>query len=86
MNICGSRPIRETELMDAAVQALGTGTYDEDVVRMEVKQVTIYGDRIEFHLKNGRIKQIVRKYGGFKNAGRIFWENSMWDLRLCVSK
>ena len=69
MNICGSRPIRETELMDAAVQALGTGTYDEDVVRMEVKQVTIYGDRIEFHLKNGRIKQIVRKYGGFKMRG-----------------
>lgn len=69
MNICGSRPIRETELMDAAAQALGTGTYDEDIVRMEVKRVTIYGDRIEFHLKNGRIKKIVRKYGGFKMRG-----------------
>ena len=69
MNICGSRPIRETELMNAAAQALGTGTYDEDIVRMEVKRVTIYGDRIEFYLKDGRIKKIARKYGGFKMRG-----------------
>lgn len=69
MNICGSRPIRETELMDAAAQALGIDAYDEAKVRMEVKRVTIYGDRIEFHLKNGRIKKIVRKYGGFKMRG-----------------
>jgi len=69
MDICGSRPIMETELMNAVTQVLGTSTYNENAVRMEVERVTVYNGYIEFLLKDRRVKKIVRKYGGFKMRG-----------------
>lgn len=59
---CELRPIYETELMDAAMTALGTETFDEDEVRRRVEQITIHLDRVEFLLNNGSVKKVMRAY------------------------
>ena len=60
--MCELRPIYETELMDAAMTALGTETFDEDEVRRRVEQITIHLDRVEFLLNNGSVKKVMRAY------------------------
>ena len=63
MESCECRPIWETELLDAAAQVLD-GTFDESAFSREVKQVTLYNDRIEFLMQNGNCKTIIREYNG----------------------
>ena len=63
MKSCECQPIRETELLDAAAQVLG-GAFDESAFSREVKQVTLYSDRIEFSMQNGNCKTIIREYNG----------------------
>ena len=60
--VCELRPIYETELMDAAMIALGTETFDEDEVRRRMEQITIHLDRVEFLLNNGSVKKVMRAY------------------------
>lgn len=63
MESCECRPIWETELLDAAAQVLD-GTVDESAFSREVRQVTLYNDRIEFSMQNGNCKTIIREYSG----------------------
>ena len=75
MKSCECRPIWETELIDAATQVLG-GTFDESAFSREVKQVTIYSDRIEFSMQNGNCKTILREYSG--QRGQNAFTNKIW--------
>ncbi len=59
---CNMRPVMETELEEAAENVLGET--DDDRFRREVQGIVIYGDRIEFRLWNGKVKNVPRKYGG----------------------
>lgn len=37
---------------------MGTDSFDQDTVRREVGQVTVYGGHIVFSLKDGRVKKL----------------------------
>ena len=60
--MCDSRPIYETELMDMTVQALGLDAFDENIVKTKVERITVNSDAITFDLINGKQKRIIRKY------------------------
>ncbi|MDD7641516.1 MAG: recombinase family protein [Roseburia sp.] len=75
MKSCECRPIWETELIDAATQVLGE-TFDESAFSREVKQVTLYSDRIEFSMQNGNCKTIFREYNG--QRGQNSFTNKIW--------
>ena len=57
---CDMRAILEEELEAAAISVIGDVS-DEEFCRT-VWQITIYGDRVEFHLTNGKVKKVTRKY------------------------
>lgn len=59
---CDFTPIYESELMDAATEVLRLDVYDDDKVKEFVEKVTIHLDRMEFQLKNGQVKTIMRAY------------------------
>lgn len=61
-HICDFRDIYETELEDAAIKALKLTDFDEEIVKTNVESVAIDNAYIEFRLKNGRTKQILRTY------------------------
>lgn len=58
-NACDSRPIKEDEIILATKQILGD---DLDSFRTDVKQITVYGDRLEFTLQSGRVRTVIRHY------------------------
>ena len=60
---CDMHPLTETELIEAATDAIGDVTDDE--FRMRVKGIAIYGDRIEFIMTEGKTRTAPRKYGRF---------------------
>ena len=57
---CDLRPLYESELDEAAQEALGNISDDE--FRKEVESVVVFGDHIEFRLYNGKTKFITRTY------------------------
>ncbi len=57
-DVCNLPPIKEEELIAAAESVIGSVS-DEEFRRM-VDLITIYGDRIEFRFKNGKVKNVVR--------------------------
>ena len=57
--VCDSRPIKESELIAATEQALGA---DLAVFPKEIRQVAVFGDRLEFTFHSGRVKTVTRKY------------------------
>ena len=71
---CDSRPLMEKEL-DAAAEAI-VGKVGDEEFRRRVLQIIIYGDRIDFRLSDGKVKSIMRKYGGHKArngfSGKLF--------------
>ena len=71
---CDSRPVSEKELEAAAEAVVGKAVNEE--FRRRVLQIIVYGDRIEFRLRNGKVKSILRKYGGHKArngfSGKLF--------------
>ena len=60
--MCDSRPIFETELMDMTVQALGLDEFDENVVKTKVEYITVNSDAITFELTNRKQIRVARKY------------------------
>ncbi len=62
MEYCDCRPIDESELQKGAVEIIGTA--DEEILGREILLVTLYGDRVEFKLQNGRIRTAARHYSG----------------------
>ena len=67
-DVCGFRPIYETELEQAAAAALGLAAFDGDAVRREVSRIVINADRIEFRMKNGKAKEVMRAYQRGRSA------------------
>ena len=67
-DVCGFRPIYETELEQAAAAALGLVAFDGDAVRREVSRIVINADRIEFRMKNGKAKEVMRAYQRGRSA------------------
>lgn len=65
MTKCDMRLIYESEIINASAEVLGLTEFDENTVKAEIEQITICGDAIEFALTNGRIKKVIRNYGGF---------------------
>lgn len=62
MAACDFRDIYEIELEAAATKALAVNEFKEDLVRREVKRITIDNAYIVFDLKDGKKKQILRTY------------------------
>ena len=62
--ICDSRPIKEDELTAAVRAVMEKADFDAAALKRKVSKIVIHGDRIDFHLVNGRIKKIARTYTG----------------------
>ena len=54
---CDSRPIKEEELVAAVRTVMEKDDFDTAELRRKVSKIVIHGDRIDFHLVNGRIKR-----------------------------
>ena len=60
--ICDFRDIYETELENAASEALTLDGFDADAVRSRVELISIDNAYIIFRLKNGTVKSVLREY------------------------
>ena len=65
---CDSRPIKEEELVAAVRIAMEKEDFDTAELRRKVLKIVIYGDCVEFHLTNGRIKKTARIYNGQRGS------------------
>ena len=65
---CDSRPIKEEELVAAVRTVMEKEDFDATKLRRKVSKIVIYGDRIDFHLVNGRIKKTARIYNGQRGS------------------
>ena len=61
---CDSRPIKEEELVAAVRAVMEKDDFDTAELRRKVSKIVIYGDCVELHLTNGRIKKTARIYNG----------------------
>ena len=61
---CDSRPIKEEELVAAVRIVMEKEDFDAAELKRKVSKIVIHGDRIDFHLVNGRIKKTARIYNG----------------------
>ena len=59
---CDSRPIKEEELVAVVRTVMEKDDFDTAELRRKVSKIVIYGDCVELHLTNGRIKKIARIY------------------------
>ena len=65
---CDSRPIKEEELAAAVRTVMEKDDFDAAELRRNVSKIVIHGDRIDFHLVNGRIKKTARIYNGQRGS------------------
>ena len=65
---CDSRPIKEEELVAAVRVLMEKDDFDAAELRHKVSKIVIHGDRIDFHLVNGRIKKTARIYNGQRGS------------------
>ena len=65
---CYSRPIKEEELVAAVRTVMEKDDFDAAELRRKVLKIVIHGDRIDFHLVNGRIKKTARIYNGQRGS------------------
>lgn len=72
---CDCRPIWEEELIKASAQIFGTSELDEEKFLKEVKQVTVYSDRLEFLTSRG-VKHYIRQFNGLR--GQNAFTNKVW--------
>lgn len=61
-DVCGLRSVYETELEQAAAEALRLDAFDGDAVKREVGQIVINMDSIVFRMKNGQDRKVMRAY------------------------
>lgn len=67
-HICDSRPIKEEELVAAVRTVMEKDDFDAAALKRKVSKIVIHGDCVEFHLANGRIKNIARTYTGQRGS------------------
>lgn len=72
---CDCRPIWEEELINASAQILGCSEFDERKFEKEVKQVTVYSDRLEFSTTKG-VKTYIRQFNG--QRGQNAFTGKVW--------
>lgn len=88
-HICDFRDIYESELENAATKILNLDAFDEDEIKSRVALITLDNAYINFKLKNGTIKRVLREYqkgySGF--SGRLFCgccggvlESDSWNM------
>ena len=65
---CDSRPIKEEELVAAVRIVMEKDDFDAAALKRKVSKIVIHGDRIDFHLVNGRIKKTARIYTGQRGS------------------
>ena len=65
---CDSRPIKEEELVAAVRTVMEKDDFDAAELKRKVSKIVIHGDRIDFHLVNGRIKKTARIYNGQRGS------------------
>ena len=65
---CDSRPIKEEELVAAVRTVMEKDDFDAAELRRKGSKIVIHGDRIDFHLVNGRIKKTARIYNGQRGS------------------
>jgi len=65
---CGSRPIKEEELVAAVRTVMQKDEFDAAELRRKVSKIVIHNDCVEFHLTNGRIKKTARIYNGQRGS------------------
>ena len=65
---CDSRPIKEEELAAAIRSVMEKDDFDAAELKRKVSKIVIHGDRIDFHLVNGRIKKTARIYNGKRGS------------------
>ena len=65
---CDSRPIKEEELVAAVRTVMEKDDFDAAGLKRKVSKIVIHGDRIDFHLVNGRIKKTARIYNGQRGS------------------
>ena len=65
---CDSRPIKEEELVAAVRAVMEKDDFDTAELRRKVSKIVIYGDCVELHLTNGRIKKTARIYNGQRGS------------------
>ncbi|WP_085875844.1 recombinase family protein [Peptoniphilus vaginalis] len=68
LDCCDSRPIKEEELIKASDEVIGLSGYSNEEFKDRIKEIKIFGDRLEFKLKNGKIKVIERTYTGERGS------------------
>ena len=67
-HICDSRPIKEEELVAAVRAVMEKEDFDAAELRREVTKIVVHGDCVEFHMANGWVKRIARKYTGERGS------------------
>ena len=65
---CDSRPIKEEELVAAVRTVMEKEDFDAAELRRKVTKIVVHGDCVEFHMANGRVKRIARKYTGERGS------------------
>lgn len=75
MKNCGCRPLWEPELIEATENILGD-SIDNVAFDEKIEQITVFNDRLEFALQNGRIKSIIRQFSG--RRGQNAFTNKIW--------
>ncbi|MEQ2869256.1 recombinase family protein [Selenomonas noxia] len=66
--VCESRPIKEEELVAEVRAVMEKDDFDTAELRRKVSKIVIYGDCVELHLTNGRIKKTARIYNGQRGS------------------
>ena len=68
IEVCASRPIKEEELVAVVRAVMEKDDFDAAELRHKGSKIVIHGDRIDFHLVNGRIKKTARIYNGQRGS------------------
>lgn len=72
MDFCDMQPVDEDTLKTASAYVLGEKELDEERFRREVDEIVVFDDRIEFHLKSGKVKNWVRDYSTMPRGRTCF--------------
>lgn len=76
---CDSRPISEKELILEADKVMESKVWTKEEFKNKVEKIMVYGDRLEFVLKNKKLKLIKRVYTGKRGSNpytnKIFCEH-----------
>lgn len=68
LKYCDCRAINEEELEKASDEVMGASNYSNEEFKAEVQEIKLFGDRLEYKLKNERVKVVQRTYTGERGS------------------